>query len=74
MISIELIFPVKAKRHCMRVDEMTTVSDLKKYICSVFNVRPEDIFILTSCEHIDDDMTLLRAGMYTGSGVVIDDG
>ena len=74
MISIELIFPTKGKRMCMRVVETTSVGDLKRYLTTFFGVKNEDIFILTSDENISDDMTLSEAGMYTGSGVLIENG
>ena len=74
MISIELIFPLKGKRLCMRVAETTSVGDLKKYLSTFFGVRKEDILMLTSGETISDEMSLADAGMHTGSGVLIEDG
>ena len=74
MISIELIFPQKGKRLCMRVGKKTLVGDLKKYIRTFFGVGAGNIFLLTGKEDVSDDMTLEEAGMYTGSGVVIDNG
>ncbi len=74
MISIELIFPLKGKRLCMRVAETTSVGELKRYLITCFGVEKEDILILASGENISDEMSLADAGMHTGSGVLIENG
>ena len=73
MISIELIFPLQGKRLCMRIDRKTTVGDLKRYLRESFKVTDDKIFLLSTSKAVTDDMTLEDAGMYTGSGVLIDD-
>ena len=74
MISIELILPTMQKRLCMTVRESTSVGEFKKYLRRFFDIKNDCIFMLTACERITDDMSLSEAGMFTGSGVIIDNG
>ena len=74
MISIELIFPVKEKRLCARVDESISVGDFKKNLSSEFGINSECIYIVSCPENVSDGMTLSQIGMCNGSGVIIDDG
>lgn len=73
MISIELIFPTVGKRLCMRVGETTSVGEFKRYLRNFFNINNSCIFMLTPVENVTDGMSLVEAGMYMGSGVIIDD-
>ena len=58
----------------MTVRESTSVGDFKKYLRRFFDIKNDCIFMLTQRELISDDMSLSEAGMYTGSGVIIDNG
>ena len=73
MISIELIFPLRDKRVCMRVEESLPVGELKSYLRKNLGINNDCIYLLTPKENITDDMTLSEAGMCTGSGVIISD-
>ena len=72
MISIELIFPLKDKRLCARVDETMSVADLKKNLCRIFGIKNDCILIPNLPERGQDDMCLKDAGMHNGSGVIIE--
>ncbi len=74
MISIELIIPDEDKRLCVRVGEDMTVKEFKCFLSRYYNVKYDRILMLTSVNHVSDDMSLAEAGMYTGSGVIIDNG
>lgn len=74
MISIELIFPVQQKRVCVRVNETTHVGEFKRYLARFYKVKYDCILMLSNNKNVTDEMTLSEAGMFTGSGVVIDDG
>ena len=74
MISIELIFPIKEKRLCARVDETISVGDFKKNLCRNFGINNDCIHIISCPEKVSDDMKLSQIGMCNGSGVIIDDG
>ena len=74
MISIELILPTIQKRLCMTVRESISVGEFKKHLRRFFNIKNDCIFMLTQREIISDDMSLTEAGMFTGSGVIIDNG
>ena len=65
MISIELIFPLKDKRLCVRVDESISIGEFRSKLCKFFNVKNEGIFMLTIPESVSDDISLSEAGMYT---------
>ena len=73
MISIELIFPMREKRVCMRVGETLSVGDFKRFLRQNYRINNDCIYLLTPKENITDDMTLSEAGMCTGSGVIISD-
>ena len=73
MISIELILIGSNKRLCMTVDETTKIGDFRRYLRRFFGIKNECILILSEQEKITDEMSLSEAGMYTGSGVVIED-
>ena len=73
MIALELILPTRNKRLCMTVGETTTVGEFKKYLRQFFDVNNERIFMLSGQDITSDDISLSEAGMYTGSGVIIDD-
>lgn len=72
MISLELIFPVKDKRLCARVDESMSVAELRKNLCRIFGIKNDCILIPNLPSGERDDMTLAEAGMHNGSGVIID--
>lgn len=74
MISIELIIPKEDKRLCVRVAGKMKVKDFKSFLSRCYSVKTEEILMLTPVKHVTADMTLLEAGMYTGSGVIIDNG
>ena len=74
MISIELIFPLRDKRVCMRVEESLPVGELKSYLRKNLKINNDCIYLLTPKENVSDEMTLYEAGMRTGSGVIISDG
>ena len=74
MISIELIFPLKDKRLCARVDESISVGDFKKKICSIYGINNSSIYMLSCPENVSDEMSLSEIGMCNGSGVMIEDG
>ena len=73
MISLEIIIPSQSKRLCMRVGESISVGEFKRYLRVFFDIKNDCIFMLTSKEFVTDGMSLTDAGMYTGSGVIIDD-
>lgn len=73
MISIELIFPLKDKRICARVDETMSIGDLRKNLARILGLENGCIVIPNIPEGESDDMTLKDAGMHNGSGVIIDD-
>ncbi len=72
MISIELIFPSKSKKLVMRVGESTSVGEFRRYLRKFFNVSNNCIFMLTPKENVTDGMSLTEAGMFMGSGVIIE--
>lgn len=74
MISIELILPKENKRLCVRVGEKMSVKEFKCFLSRFYNVKYDKILMITSEKNVTDDMTLTEAGMYTGSGVIIDNG
>ena len=72
MISIEVIFPLKDKRLCARVDETMSVADFKKNLRKIFGIKNGCIVIPNVPEGECEDMTLRELGMHNGSGVIID--
>ena len=66
MISIELILPKYNKRLCVRVGEKMTVKEFKCFLSRFYKVKYDNILMLTQEKN--------EAGMYTGSGVIIDNG
>lgn len=73
MIALELILPTRNKKLCMTVGETTSVGEFKKYLRHFFDVNNERIFMLSGTEITSDEISLSEAGMFTGSGVIIDD-
>lgn len=74
MISLELILPEEDKRLCMRVRETTKVGDLKGFLRRSFGINNDSILLLTNRKNVSDDMSLTEAGMYMGSGVIVENG
>ena len=72
MISIELIIPSQDKRLCIRADESITIGEFKKKIREFSGNKNKRILLLTAQEIVTDEMTLTEAGLYDGSGVVIE--
>ena len=72
MISIELIIPSKDRRLCIRTDESITIGEFKKKIREFLGDKNKRILLLTAQEIVTDEMTLTEAGLYNGSGVVIE--
>ena len=72
MISIELIIPSQDKRLCIRADESITIGEFKKKIRDFSGNKNKRILLLTAQEIVTDEMTLTEAGLYDGSGVVIE--
>ncbi len=73
MISLELVFPLKDKRLCARVDETMTIADLRKNLCRIFGIKNDCILIPNIPEEDCEDTCLKEAGMHNGSGVIIED-
>ena len=74
MISIELVVPSQDRRLCARADESITVGEFKEKIRQFSGNKNERIFLLTAQENVTDDMTLTEAGLYDGSGVMVEIG
>ena len=72
MISIELIIPSQDKRLCIRADESITIGEFKKKIRDFSGNKNKRILLLTAQEIVTVEMTLTEAGLYDGSGVVIE--
>ncbi|MBQ6319095.1 MAG: hypothetical protein IJI23_04850 [Lachnospiraceae bacterium] len=51
-----------------------TVKEFKCFLSRFYKVKYDKILMITSEKNVTDDMTLAEAGMYTGSGVIIDNG
>lgn len=74
MISIELAIPAQDRRLCVRADESITIGEFKKKIRQFSGNKNDRILLLTAQEIVTDDMTLTQAGLYDGSGVMIEIG
>ena len=74
MIALEIILPTANKRLCMTVAETTKIGELKKYLRDFFEIKNGRILMLSAGDDVPDEMSLAEAGLYTGSGVVIEDG
>ena len=74
MISIELVIPSQDRRLCVRADESITIGEFKKKIRQFSGNKNDRILLLTAQEIVTDDMTLTQAGLYDGSGVMIEIG
>ncbi len=74
MISLELILPEENKRLCVRVRETLKVGDLKRFLRRSFGINNSSILLLTGKKNVSDDMSLTEAGMFMGSGVIIENG
>lgn len=73
MISIELIFPLKDKRLCARVDETMSIAEFKKNMSRIFGIKNDCIVIPNIPSPECGNMTLKESGLHNGSGVIIED-
>lgn len=71
MISMELIDKKEKKRLYIRVDEMTKIGELKRFLRKNFGINNSSILMQETHQNVTDDMTIIEAGFYTGSGVII---
>ena len=74
MISIEMVIPAQDRRLCVRVDESMKIGEFKKKIGQFSGNKNERILLLTAQDIVTDDMTLTEAGLYDGSGVMVEIG
>lgn len=71
MISMELIDERDKKRLFIRVEKKTKIGDLKRFLTTEFAINNNSILLQNTGRKVTDDMTLIEAGLCTGSGVII---